>query len=98
MVVKLQGRADLCTSLNCLDNNEPLCVARVLISVEWDPSRVYSTMLNNGDFENFVSDNELTVVNFFAPWCHWCTRLVGEQQQFMATPQCPLSTLTSTSR
>ncbi len=45
-------------------------------AVDWDPSKVYSTMLTNADFDSFVSDTELTMVNFFAPWCHWCTRLV----------------------
>jgi hypothetical protein len=35
-----------------------------------------STALNIDTFDNFVSSNQLAVVNFYAPWCHWCTKLV----------------------
>lgn len=43
--------------------------------IEWDPNRVYSTMLTSENFESVTTETELTIINFFAPWCHWCTRL-----------------------
>jgi thiol-disulfide isomerase/thioredoxin len=33
-------------------------------------------MLSNGNFNTFVQSNELVLVNFYAPWCHWSRRLM----------------------
>lgn len=31
--------------------------------------------INMGNFEDLVSAHDLTLINFYAPWCHWSNRL-----------------------
>ena len=38
------------------------------------PDTNLSAPLTAEDFEDFLGKHELTVVNFFAPWCIWCRR------------------------
>ena len=33
-------------------------------------------MLTTATFDNYIQSNELVLVNFYAPWCHWSRRLM----------------------
>lgn len=33
-------------------------------------------VLSNNNFDSFITTNELVLVNFYAPWCHWSRRLM----------------------
>jgi thiol-disulfide isomerase/thioredoxin len=33
-------------------------------------------MLNNNNFKSYIQSNDLVLVNFYAPWCHWSRRLM----------------------
>jgi thiol-disulfide isomerase/thioredoxin len=33
-------------------------------------------MLNNNNFKSYIESNDLVLVNFYAPWCHWSRRLM----------------------
>lgn len=35
----------------------------------------YSQHLTEAEFPNFLAKHELTLVNYYAPWCIWCRRL-----------------------
>ncbi len=39
------------------------------------PDATLSQPLSEDSFAPFLAQHELTVVNFFAPWCIWCRRL-----------------------
>ena len=34
----------------------------------------HSTHLNSQTYDAFVKSHDVVMVNFFAPWCHWCRR------------------------
>lgn len=39
------------------------------------PAQHKAVSLSNHDFDSYVADHDLTLVNFFAPWCIWSQRL-----------------------
>jgi protein disulfide-isomerase-like protein len=36
---------------------------------------VHATPIHESEFDQFISQNHYTFVNFYAPWCIWCQRL-----------------------
>ena len=47
-----------------------------LSSAEKMRTELYSTMIKGmKDFERVLSSKQVILVNFFAPWCHWCQEL-----------------------
>lgn len=36
---------------------------------------VHAVLVNEANFDNFLSEHPYVFVNFFAPWCIWCQRL-----------------------
>jgi len=41
---------------------------------DWN-KEVYSKEMDADNFESHVSKYDFAMVDFFAPWCHWCTEL-----------------------
>eukprot|EP00658_Telonema_sp_P-2_P035173 TRINITY_DN25627_c0_g1_i5.p1 TRINITY_DN25627_c0_g1~~TRINITY_DN25627_c0_g1_i5.p1 ORF type:complete len:423 (+),score=117.51 TRINITY_DN25627_c0_g1_i5:196-1464(+) len=41
---------------------------------DWD-KEIYSFELTGDNFEDKLSKYDFAMVDFFAPWCHWCTEL-----------------------
>lgn len=35
----------------------------------------HSTLLDESTFDAYVKNHDVVLVNFFAPWCHWCKKL-----------------------
>jgi len=48
---------------------------------------VTSTQLTNDNFETQHHQHEIMIVNFFAPWCHWCQKLEPVWEKTAATLQ-----------
>eukprot|EP00586_Coscinodiscus_wailesii_P020088 CAMPEP_0172495084 /NCGR_PEP_ID=MMETSP1066-20121228/63660_1 /TAXON_ID=671091 /ORGANISM="Coscinodiscus wailesii, Strain CCMP2513" /LENGTH=434 /DNA_ID=CAMNT_0013266541 /DNA_START=301 /DNA_END=1605 /DNA_ORIENTATION=+ len=43
---------------------------------------VHAPELTEENFQDFVTTNELSFINFFAPWCIWCQRLHPTWEKF----------------
>jgi len=43
---------------------------------------VHAFDLNKDNFDDWVKENELAFIDFFAPWCVWCQRLAPTWEKF----------------
>lgn len=51
----------------------PVCP---LPSVDHNDQELLAEVLTDANFDTFVNGNEVVLVNFYAPWCHWSRLLV----------------------
>jgi protein disulfide-isomerase A1 len=57
--------------------------------------------LDSSNFAQFIKENPVSLVNFFAPWCHFCTELAPHYQSaayalLHSTPQLKIATVDCT--
>lgn len=43
---------------------------------------VHVNQLSSESYDRFLQENELTFINYFAPWCMWCQRLQPTWEKF----------------
>jgi protein disulfide-isomerase-like protein len=43
---------------------------------------VHAVVLDKDSFDTFMAENDMAMVNFYAPWCIWCQRLHPTYEQF----------------
>jgi thiol-disulfide isomerase/thioredoxin len=49
------------------------CYLRVTL-LQWDHLDL-TQPINHNDFQTTLTHYPIVVINFYAPWCHWCQRL-----------------------
>jgi thiol-disulfide isomerase/thioredoxin len=45
-----------------------------ILHVQWDHLDL-TQPINHNDFQTTLTHYPIVIINFYAPWCHWCQRL-----------------------